>query len=208
MSSDATTPVILSARRTPIGRFLGGLSRVPAPDLGQYAIEAALGDAGVAADAIEEVFMGCVLQAGVGQNPARQAALKAGIPDTVTAVTVNKVCGSGLEAVMQAARAIKAGDIDAAVASTIGPGCEPRPPMIRTRGWDRSRGRPSISGIADPTPCPGRSSSVLSSNRSSIRARTIVRSPRCQRRTAPPAAGSTEAFSERRSSDTWRSPWD
>ena len=116
MSSDATTPVILSARRTPIGRFLGGLSRVPAPDLGQYAIEAALGDAGVAADAIEEVFMGCVLQAGVGQNPARQAALKAGIPDTVTAVTVNKVCGSGLEAVMQAARAIKAGDIDAAVA--------------------------------------------------------------------------------------------
>ena len=116
MSSDATTPVILSARRTPIGRFLGGLSRVPAPDLGQYAIEAAMGDAGVPADAIDEVFMGCVLQAGVGQNPARQAALKAGIPDTVTAVTVNKVCGSGLEAVMQAARAIKAGDIDAAIA--------------------------------------------------------------------------------------------
>lgn len=116
MSSDATTPVILSARRTPIGRFLGGLGRVPSPDLGQYAIEAAMTDAGVPADAIEEVFMGCVLQAGVGQNPARQAALKAGIPDTVTAVTVNKVCGSGLEAVMQAARAIKAGDIDTAIA--------------------------------------------------------------------------------------------
>ncbi len=116
MSSDATAPVILSARRTPIGRFLGGLSRVPAPDLGQYAIEAAMGDAAVPVDAIDEVFMGCVLQAGVGQNPARQAALKAGIPDTVTAVTVNKVCGSGLEAVMQAARAIKAGDIDAAIA--------------------------------------------------------------------------------------------
>ena len=116
MSSDATTPVILAARRTPIGRFLGGLSRVPSPELGAIAIEAALADAGVPADAIEEVFMGCVLQAGVGQNPARQAALKAGIPATVTAVTVNKVCGSGLESVMQAARAIKAGDISTAVA--------------------------------------------------------------------------------------------
>ncbi len=116
MSSDATTPVILAARRTPIGRFLGGLSRVPSPELGAIAIEAALADAGVAANAVEEVFMGCVLQAGVGQNPARQAALKAGIPDTVTAVTVNKVCGSGLESVMQAARAIKAGDVSVAVA--------------------------------------------------------------------------------------------
>ncbi len=116
MSTDATRPVILAARRTPIGRFLGGLSRVPAPALGQVAIEAALADAKIPTNEIDEVFMGCVLQAGVGQNPARQAALAAGIPDTVTAVTVNKVCGSGLEAVMQAARAIKAGDIDASVA--------------------------------------------------------------------------------------------
>ena len=108
--------MILAARRTPIGRFLGGLSRVPAPELGRVAIEAALADTSVSANAIDEVFMGCVLQAGVGQNPARQAALAAGIPDTVTAVTINKVCGSGLEAVMQAARAIKAGDIDVAVA--------------------------------------------------------------------------------------------
>ena len=109
-------PVILSARRTPIGRFLGGLSRVPAPDLGAHAIRHALQDAGVATDAVDEVFMGCVLQAGVGQNPARQAALKAELPPTVTAVTINKVCGSGLEAVMQAARAIRAGDISVAVA--------------------------------------------------------------------------------------------
>ena len=116
MSTDANQPVILAARRTPIGRFLGGLSRVPAPELGRVAIEAALADTSVSANAIDEVFMGCVLQAGVGQNPARQAALAAGIPDTVTAVTINKVCGSGLEAVMQAARAIKAGDIDVAVA--------------------------------------------------------------------------------------------
>ena len=90
------TPVILAARRTPIGRFMGGLSRVPAPELGSIAIAAALTDAEVDPSSIDEVFMGCVLQAGVGQNPARQAALKAGIPDTVTAVTVNKVCGSGL----------------------------------------------------------------------------------------------------------------
>ena len=111
-----STPVIVSARRTPIGRFLGGLSRVPAPELGAKAIGAALADAKVEPSAIQEVFMGCVLQAGVGQNPARQAALKAGIPDTVTAVTVNKVCGSGLEAVMQASRAIRCGDITTAVA--------------------------------------------------------------------------------------------
>ena len=114
--SDAHTPVIIAARRTPIGRFLGGFGRVTAPELGAVAIDGAMKDVGLDPAAVEEVFMGCVLQAGVGQNPARQAALKAGIPDTVTAVTVNKVCGSGLEAVMQAARAIKAGDIEVAVA--------------------------------------------------------------------------------------------
>ena len=109
-------PVILSAKRTPIGKFLGGLSRTTAPELGAHAIKAALKESGVSASNIEEVFMGCVLQAGVGQNPARQAALNAGIPDTVTAVTINKVCGSGLEAVMQAARAIRSQDIAFAVA--------------------------------------------------------------------------------------------
>ncbi|MAJ47130.1 MAG: acetyl-CoA acetyltransferase [Planctomycetes bacterium TMED75] len=113
---NSNQPVILSARRTPIGRFLGGLSRVPAPELGACAISAALEDASVSPESVDEVFMGCVLQAGVGQNPARQAALKAGLPATVTAVTVNKVCGSGLEAVMQAARAIRSGDITTAVA--------------------------------------------------------------------------------------------
>ena len=112
----SSTPVILAARRTPIGRFLGGLSRVPSPELGAKAIAAALVDAETDPASIDEVFMGCVLQAGVGQNPARQAALKAGLPDTITAVTINKVCGSGLEAVMQACRAIKSGDIACAVA--------------------------------------------------------------------------------------------
>jgi len=104
------TPVIVAAARTPIGRFLGGLSTLAAPDLGAIAIRAAVARAGVDADAIGEVIMGNVLQAGVGQAPARQAAIKAGIPGAVPAVTINKVCGSGLQAVMQAAQAIRAGD--------------------------------------------------------------------------------------------------
>ena len=102
--------VILSARRTPIGRFGGSLVRVEAPRLGSFAIEAAMTDAGVSPEQFDECIMGCVLQAGLGQNPARQAAIGAGLPDTITAVTINKVCGSGLEAMMMAARAIKAGD--------------------------------------------------------------------------------------------------
>ncbi len=113
--SASTTPVILAAKRTPIGRFFGGLSKVPSPLLGAYAIQgimaenAAIG-AAAKSGGVDEVIMGCVLQAGLGQAPARQAALKAGLPDTTSAVTVNKVCGSGLQAVMQAAQSIKAGD--------------------------------------------------------------------------------------------------
>ena len=103
-------PVIVSAKRTPIGKFFGGLSKVPSPVLGSYAIKAVLGEVPGVAGSIDEVLMGCVLQAGVGQNPARQAALKAGLPDTISAMTINKVCGSGLEAVMRAAASIKAGD--------------------------------------------------------------------------------------------------
>ncbi|MEI7657471.1 MAG: thiolase family protein [Phycisphaerae bacterium] len=103
-------PVILAAKRTPIGKFFGGLSKVPSPVLGSYAIKAALEGVPGAAAMVDECIMGCVLQAGLGQNPARQAGLKAGLPDTLSAVTVNKVCGSGLEAVMQACRSIKAGD--------------------------------------------------------------------------------------------------
>ncbi|MFZ4430025.1 MAG: thiolase family protein [Phycisphaerales bacterium] len=103
-------PVILAAKRTPIGKFFGGLSKVPSPVLGSYAIKAALEGVPGAAAMVDECIMGCVLQAGLGQNPARQAGLKAGLPDTLSALTINKVCGSGLEAVMQACRSIKAGD--------------------------------------------------------------------------------------------------
>ena len=107
---------ILSAVRTPIGRYLGGLSELPAPELGALVIGEALRRAGVSTDKVDEVIMGHVLQAGVGQNPARQAALKSGLPDSIAAYTVNKVCGSGLKAVMLAAQAIRAGDADVVVA--------------------------------------------------------------------------------------------
>lgn len=116
MSDPARTPVIVAAARTPIGRFLGGLSALSAPELGAVAIRAALSRAGLAPEAVGNVIMGNVVQAGVGQAPARQAALKAGLPGTVSAVTVNKVCGSGLEAVMLAAQSIKAGDEEVVVA--------------------------------------------------------------------------------------------
>lgn len=107
---------LLSAVRTPIGKYLGGLADVPAPDLGALAVAEALRRARATPEAIDEVILGNVLQAGVGQNPARQAALKAGLPDTIAAFTVNKVCGSGLKAVMLAAQAIRAGDAELIVA--------------------------------------------------------------------------------------------
>jgi acetyl-CoA C-acetyltransferase len=103
---------LLSAARTPIGKYLGGLSEVPAPALGAVALAEALKRAGADVGQVEEVILGNVLQAGLGQNPARQAALKAGLPESIAAVTVNKVCGSGLKAVMLAAQAIRAGDAD------------------------------------------------------------------------------------------------
>lgn len=108
--TDQTTPVILAACRTPIGRFLGGLSTFTAPRLGALALREAVRRAGLDAAAVEEVFMGQVVQGGSGQAPARQALIHAGLPDTASAVTINEVCGSGLRAVMLAAQAIRTGD--------------------------------------------------------------------------------------------------
>jgi acetyl-CoA C-acetyltransferase len=108
--------VILSAVRTPIGKFLGELSSFPAPRLGAVAVREALARTGMSPERVDEVIMGNVIQAGVGQNPARQAALFAGLPTTIAAFTVNKVCGSGLKAVMLAAQAIRAGDAEIVVA--------------------------------------------------------------------------------------------
>ncbi len=109
-------PIILSAVRTPIGRFLGGLSSLSATKLGALAVAEAVRRAGVSPDAVDEVIMGNVVSAGLGQNPARQAALGAGLPPAVSAVTINKVCGSGLKAVMLAAQAVKLGDESVVVA--------------------------------------------------------------------------------------------
>jgi acetyl-CoA C-acetyltransferase len=109
MAAQESQPVIIAARRTPVGRFLGGLTRVASPQLGAFAIEAVLQDTGIQPEQIDECIMGCVLQAGLGQNPARQAGLLAGLPNSLSAVTVNKVCGSGLQSVMQAATSIRAG---------------------------------------------------------------------------------------------------
>ena len=116
MPDKSRIPVIVGAARTPIGKFLGGLSSLSAPELGGIAIREALKRSKVPAEDVQEVIMGHVLQGGTGQAPARQAALKAGLPPTVSAVTVNKVCGSGLKAVMLASQAIKAGDAQVIVA--------------------------------------------------------------------------------------------
>ena len=108
--------VILSATRTPLGSFQGSLSGVPAPRLGAAAIKGAVAQAGVAAGDVTDVLMGNVLQAGLGQAPARQAALYAGLPSSVRCVTLHKVCGSGMQAVMQGAHALGAGDAALVVA--------------------------------------------------------------------------------------------
>ncbi len=110
MATKDTTPVLVSATRTPVGKYLGGLSPLQATDLGAIVIREAVSRAGVDASAVEEVIMGNVVQGGEGQAPARQAAIRGGIPGTVPAMTINKVCGSGLKAVMLAAQAVKAGD--------------------------------------------------------------------------------------------------
>ena len=116
MTDGSRIPVIVSAARTPIGRFLGGLSSLSAPELGAHAIRHAVARAKIDGAALDEVIMGNVVQGGVGQAPARQAAIKGGVPAAVPAYTVNKVCGSGLQAVMLAAQAIRAGDAQALVA--------------------------------------------------------------------------------------------
>ena len=112
----ATEVVIVSGCRTPIGSFGGAFKDVSAVELGTVAVREAVRRAGVRPDRVDEVILGCILQAGVGMNPARQAAVRAGLPESVPAHTVNKVCGSGLKAVMLAAQAIKSGDAEVVVA--------------------------------------------------------------------------------------------
>src|SRR6202011_6214178 len=109
-------PVILSAVRTPIGKFQGGLAGFSAPELGGKAVAEAIRRAGLKSDQVDEAILGNVVQAGLGQNPARQAALKGGCDARVAALTVNKVCGSGLKAVALAAQAVQLGESEMVVA--------------------------------------------------------------------------------------------
>ncbi len=114
--SESIEAVIISAARTPVGKFLGSLKTFKATELGAIVVRESVRRAGVSPESVDEVIMGCVVQAGLGQNPARQAALYGGIPPSVAAVTINKVCGSGLKAVMMAAQGIKLGDTEIVVA--------------------------------------------------------------------------------------------
>ena len=114
--SEINQAVIISAVRTPVGKLLGALKSFKATELGAIVVREAVNRAGVKPEDVDEVIMGCVIQAGLGQNPARQAALRGGLPDTVSAVTVNKVCGSGLKAVMMAAQGVQLGDTEVVVA--------------------------------------------------------------------------------------------
>jgi len=109
-------PVIISATRTPVGKFLGSLKGFSATELGSIVVRESVKRAGVKPEEVDEVIMGCVIQAGLGQNPARQAALNGGLPSTVSAVTINKVCGSGLKSVMLAAQGVALGDVEVVVA--------------------------------------------------------------------------------------------
>ncbi len=108
--------VIVAAVRTPVGKFQGAFAEMTAVQLGAIAVREAVKRAGIDAASVDECLMGCVLPAGLGQNPARQAALQGGLPDTVSAMTINMVCGSGLKAVALAAQAVMAGDAEIVVA--------------------------------------------------------------------------------------------
>jgi len=114
--SELNEAVIISAARTPVGKFLGSLKGFKATELGAIVVRESVKRAGIKPEDVDEVIMGCVIQAGLGQNPARQAALNGGLPSTVAAVTVNKVCGSGLKAVMMAAQGVQLGDSEMVVA--------------------------------------------------------------------------------------------
>src|SRR5688500_8072638 len=147
--SDSTTPVLVSTVRTPIGRYLGGLSPLTAPQLGALVIREAIARAGIAAAAVEEVLMGQVVQGGSGQAPARQALIGAGIPATTSAVTINEVCGSGLRAVMLAAQAIRAGDRQGIGAGGHGSTAHAPHHVAGMRRRTNAGSQPTVDGLND-----------------------------------------------------------
>lgn len=153
-TADFTGPVILSACRTAIGSFGGALKDLGAADLGARVITEAIARAGVPAGSVDDVLMGCVLQAGAGMNVARQAALKAGLPEDVPAMTINRVCGSGLQAVVSAAQAIRAGDASIVVAGGT-ESMSNAPYLLRQARWGLRMGHGEVadSMIADGLTC-------------------------------------------------------
>ena len=152
MVENMQEPVILSAVRTPSGRFQGSLSGIPAPRLGAIVVKAAVERAGIQKpEEIDEVIMGNVVSAGLGQNPARQAAIFAGLPESVGATTVNKVCGSGLKSVMLAAQAIRAGDNDLLVAGGM-ESMSRAPYLVRGRSGELRYGH---NELTDALVCDG-----------------------------------------------------
>jgi acetyl-CoA C-acetyltransferase len=155
LMSKENEAVILSAARTPIGKFQGGLSGIHATQLGAIAVKAAVERAGIDPKDVEEVLMGNVVQAGNGQAPARQAAVYAGVPATVSATTVNKVCGSGLKAAMMSAQAIRAGDADLFIAGGM-ESMSRAPYLVNGRSGELKFGNQTLSdslltdGLWDP----------------------------------------------------------
>ena len=151
--------VIVSAARTPMGGFQGALGPVSAPELGGAAIAAALARAGVAAEEVDELLMGCVLPAGQGQAPARQAGFAAGLPKEVPATTLNKMCGSGMKAVMLAHDALRAGSWQRAGGRRDGEHVERALPACRRCGAGRGSGTPrrrtTCSSTGSRTPTTG-----------------------------------------------------
>lgn len=146
---------ILAGCRTPIGRFLGALATVPATELGSRCVEEALRRSGLAADRVDEVILGNILSAGLGQAPARQAALGAGLPPTVAALTINKMCGSGLKAVMLADQAIRAGDARVVIAGGMeSMSRAPHLLMGARTGWKYGHQQVLDSMIHDGLWCP------------------------------------------------------
>ncbi len=146
---------LIAAVRTPIGKYLGGLADLSAPELGGRVLKEVLDRASLPIGSVDEVIMGSVLQAGLGQNPARQAALKAGLPDTIAAFTVNKVCGSGLKAVMLAAQAIRAGDAEVVLAGGMESMSRAPHLLFNTRtGWKIGHQKAVDAMIHDGLWCP------------------------------------------------------
>ena len=169
--------VIASACRTAIGKFGGTLANVPAAELGSIVIKEALNRANVKPEQVDHVYMGCVIQAGLGQNVARQASLKAGLPIETPAVTVNVVCGSGLNCVNMAAQMIEAGDADIVVAGGMENMDMAPLDVYKRQRWTVCSTTTIPSAPAPPGPL--RACAALTRRSSSLRAATINTSPRC-----------------------------